>query len=134
MSARNTIAAINNRCILQEDGCLTWTGSKTQSGHGHTKYHGSIWLVHRLLYETLVREIPAGIELHHTCERPDCANVTHLREVTDLEHSLLHPTTVASIHRVKMHCIRGHPLSGENLVTTDRQRACRECARQARAR
>lgn len=35
------------------------------------------------------------------------------------------------INARKTHCIQGHPLSGDNLYLTDRQRACRLCRRDA---
>lgn len=36
-------------------------------------------------------------------------------------------------HARKTHCKHGHPLSGDNLIITKRQRACRACSRRRNA-
>lgn len=64
---------------LQKDGeCLLWTGGKFRDGYGKTRHEGKTRRVHRLLYEMINGEIPAGLVVCHTCDRPLCCNPDHL--------------------------------------------------------
>lgn len=72
------------------DGCWAWTGAIDGRGYGNVgRIHlgrRKNWIVHRLVYELTRGEIPAGHEVHHTCEERRCVNPAHLEAVTRLEH------------------------------------------------
>ena len=78
---------------------------------------------HRLYYERHVGPIPDGLEMDHLCRNRACVNPDHLEPVTRAENN--RRKAVAQTH-----CKNGHPLSGDNLLATKRQRACRACQRE----
>ncbi len=131
MSRRpNTIEKVISRLVPNENGCLIWPGAKGRAGHGHVKYKGELWRVHRLVYTHLVGPIPEGQHLHHICETPACANHNHLTAVTYIKHAYL-GDTLAVRNSTKQTCPNGHPYEGYNLIILDRgtttNRICRKC-------
>lgn len=80
---------------------------------------------HRLAYEHVVGPIPEGMDLDHLCRVRACCNPAHLAPVDRSTNNLR-----GLRHSRQENCKQGHPLSGENLRQTDRQRVCRTCERQ----
>lgn len=68
-------------------GCLHWQGAKTGHGHGRFTFRGKFKMVHRVVYELLVGEIPDGHVIDHVCGSRDCVNVRHLRTVTPQQNA-----------------------------------------------
>lgn len=68
-------------------GCWLWTGFKA-AGYGRFSFKGtnSAAAAHRLSYEALIGEIPAGLDLDHLCRVPSCVNPLHLEPVTRREN------------------------------------------------
>ena len=117
--------------------CWTWQGSKDGNGYGHFRLcSGRLVHAHRLAYFWIVGPVPEGKDLHHTCNRgrEACMNPFHLEPLTRKEH-IHRGNGIAAINARKTHCIRGHPLSGYNLVI-DRTggRQCRTCLNATRRR
>jgi hypothetical protein len=69
-----------------ESGCHEWQWSRDGGGYGRLALGGEYVLIHRLFYRLLVGPIPAGHELHHTCNNKRCVNTEHLQPVTRTEH------------------------------------------------
>ena len=113
-----------------EAGCWNWTGSGTKNGYGQfAKWHGKSAVAHRVAYELLVGEIPAGLTLDHLCRNTRCCNPAHL-EVVTIRENVLRGDTIPARNIAKTHCMHGHELSGRNLyVRPDGRRQCRECKR-----
>jgi len=111
--------------------CWVWTGFITPKGYGHVYIDGVTQRAHRVSYEKLVGDIPDGLTLDHLCGVKPCINPGHLEPVTNLVNA--QRTDKAT----KTHCIRGHELSGHNLIVkspkSGGQRQCRECKRLSRA-
>lgn len=107
--------------------CWIWTGSHTSKHYGQVTIAGKRWLVHRLTYTTLVGPIPPGLQSDHLCRVHACCNPCHIEPVTNLENAL------RGERATKTHCIRNHPLSGDNLIfkkVSERgHRRCRACWR-----
>ena len=118
----------------QPDGCWRWTGAKSR-GYGVTYNPGGSRLVHRIMYESRYGPIPDGLLGCHTCDNRWCVNPDHIFPGTAADNSadMISKGRKAGAP-MKSHCLRGHPLSGENIrerPTPDGyvQRQCRECSR-----
>lgn len=122
--------------VVQDGDGWIWTGARNSKGYGQWAVTGRSRSVHRLAYEAFVGPIPARLVLDHLCRRRTCLNPDHLEPVTDAENSRRSGLVLSSINAAKTHCLRGHPLSGDNLVMKKRGtrrpvRNCRECASEA---
>lgn len=89
--------------------CHVWRGNTDKYGYGHTGVRGKNTLAHRAWYEVHKGKIPAGLQLDHLCFNPPCVNPDHLEPVTHKENMR------RSKRAMKPNCVRGHPLSGDNL-------------------
>jgi hypothetical protein len=136
MSAKGTgldpLVRLMRHVAVQPDGCWLWTGNTNRGGYGQT-FQGfqalgthKFVLAHRLMYELHKGPIPEGLQLDHLCRVRACVNPEHLEPVTNRENLMRSPLTIV---QVKSECIRGHPLSGDNLYwRKSGTRACRTCA------
>jgi hypothetical protein len=114
---------------VKGSGCWEWTAG--QDGKGYGSIEASVAPTsHRFSYHLFVAPIPKGYHVHHECENTLCANPAHLKALTPRSHSVDHtPTSPGYINSRKTHCIRGHELSGYNLIVDkDNKRHCRECS------
>jgi hypothetical protein len=84
--------------ISEITGCWLWTGSGNhppgfpQHRYGTYSVDGTAAnhvYAHRFAYEFVNGRIPAGFEIHHTCEQKLCVNPSHLRMVTHRENCRL---------------------------------------------
>lgn len=102
--------------------CWHWRGTKDRDGYGVFGKHvaGQSRRAHRISWELLRGEIPAGKQLDHLCRNADCVNPEHLEPVTSRENSARGNTTWAQVARTGL-CSRGHKLTGGG---------CRECENQ----
>lgn len=109
--------------------CWNWKGA-TLRGYGRFRYFGHYIQAHRAAWLLLVGPIPESLELDHLCRNRSCVNPSHLEPVTGRENKL-RGDTVNARNAHKSECLRGHPLSGENLyVGPDGKRQCRMCGRE----
>ena len=68
-------------------GCRVWNGRINKpGGYGRIGYRYRQWRAHRLIYHLLVGDVPAGMELMHSCDNPLCINPNHLRPGTHSEN------------------------------------------------
>lgn len=116
--------------ILQlGNGCQVWTRTHNRQGYGVLRFKGRQHKAHRLVYETYVGAIPDKHAMHHTCECKACVNPSHLVPLTPEVHGLISKPAQAF-------CIRGHPMTPENLYAYPKarckngnlQRTCRKCS------
>jgi hypothetical protein len=124
------------------DDCWPW---KRGMSHGYGKYWtgATVTYAHRVSYEAHHGRLATDLTVDHTCHNRDrtcpggraclhrrCVNPAHLEAVTNAVNRSRAPIAGwAAIHAAKTHCKFGHPLSGDNLTVTARQRVCRECSR-----
>lgn len=135
----NTIAKILDGCERYETTGSCWTRlhGVRSDGYGGISYKSKPELVHRIIYEALVGPIPEGLMLHHVCRNRACCNPQHLDPMTLSEHTRLEDN-VSSRNKLKTHCPKGHPLSGDNVsyIPPNKRmptggRYCRTCKREA---
>lgn len=100
-----------NRKIDKTDTCWIWKGNKDPNSYGIIWINGTRKRVHRVTYELVKGKIPEGLEIDHLCCNPSCVNPDHLEAVTHKENMRRWRGNEPG------HCIRGHPLSGDNLET-----------------
>jgi hypothetical protein len=114
------------------DGCWYWTGATDgrygdyNAGRSGKNLHIK---AHRMAYLLLVGPIPEGHQLDHLCRNYLCVNPSHLEPVTQQENNRRSDSESAR-HARKTHCLRGHPLKGDNLrIKADGSRLCVTCDR-----
>lgn len=95
-----------------------WIVDKETNGYGKAYANGRTWQAHRLSYELFVGPIPLGLQLDHLCRITNCINPEHLEPVTPAENKR---------RAMKVHCKRGHKLSGNNISTNNGTRQCLKC-------
>ena len=125
------------RFVSKTETCWLWTGG-TSRGYGKFRVGRKQKQASRVAYELMRGPIPEGLQLDHLCHRPICIRPDHLEPVTPSEN-YLRGFGVPAINARKSHCIRGHPLTGENLAIVPMrgrgpQRRCLACARERNAR
>lgn len=103
-------------------GCWEWTGPVDHKGYGNITLRYRSYKVHRLMYETYVGMIPEGLVIDHLCRNRRCVNPDHLEPVTIGEN-------VRRGDLVKTHCLKGHPLTEDNVYRTAKGRQCKACAK-----
>lgn len=92
---RKSKVEINSRCSESEVGipqkildrlvvndCWEWVAGKNAGGYGCIYLAGKRWLAHRLMWETLVGQIPDDQQIDHLCRNRACCNPDHLEPVT----------------------------------------------------
>lgn len=107
---------------VTESGCWLWTACLDQYGYGDSK----LGKAHRLVYELLVGQIPAGMVMDHKCRVRCCVRPDHLRVVSKKVNAVENSLGPTAINAGKVRCKRGHPLVAGNLIPHDDGR--RECA------
>jgi hypothetical protein len=117
-----------------------WGGQTDPAGYPNFAWRGCMYRAHRFAFVALGGVIPREQELDHLCRIRDCCNRACVEAVTH-KVNMARGTAPASINLRKTHCLRGHPLSGDNLLIDSKgARACRIChgfrrrAEQARRR
>lgn len=112
------------------DGCWNWKASKDNDGYGNFWFKSKIYLAHRASYEMFVGSIQDGMTLDHICRNRSCVNPNHLRQMS-LKENILCGDGVCAKKLKQTHCVRGHELSGYNLMNRVRNgnvnRSCRIC-------
>lgn len=119
---------LHGRTVTGPNGCLLWTGSLDRAGYGRVLIDGRYRPAHRVIYELSRGPIPEGLVLDHLCRTPRCVNPEHLEPVTIAENLKRGRPSQYQLNAMKTHCLRGHPLEGENLCNRrDGKRQCRTC-------
>lgn len=111
--------------------CWLWRGLRNRDGYGVVRIDYRPKMLHRVMYEHFLGDIPDGLFIDHLCRVRHCINPGHLEVVTVAENN-------RRAALVKTHCPQGHPYEGANLRIASSgktsYRACRACNRESSAR
>lgn len=106
------------------DECWLWTGARNDRGYGQLSTRKAT----HVALELAGNLRPVGALALHSCDNPPCCNPNHLRWGTDAENAADMVQRQRHHANRKTECVRGHPLSGDNLrIRPNGQRACRTC-------
>lgn len=109
------------------DGCWIWQASLKPHGYGEFGIgNQKKMLAHRFAYILFIGPIAEGEELDHLCRKRACVNPDHLEPVTHRVNIMRGRGACAENAR-KTDCIRGHPLTGDNLSRHAKSLGKREC-------
>lgn len=107
-------------------GCWLWTGGCFPAGYGSVSMGNKTHLVHRVVYEALVGQIPEGLDLDHLCRVRRCCRPDHLEPVTTQVNIARQERALAP------ECKRGHLFTEKTtyFVVGTLQRQCKLCQRE----
>ena len=128
------IGSLLARCDLHApNGCWEFLGCLDQ-GYGRAVFRGKDGNVHKHVYEELVGPVEEGLELDHLCRNRPCCNPAHLEPVSR-KVNILRGDSPTAMNARKVACLKGHPLSGDNLyLPPNGKRQCRACRKEASAK
>ena len=112
--------------VKKTENCWLWTGTHVEQGYGYFSLRGKSVLAHRFSYQLKFGNIPAGLQLDHTCRVKDCVNPAHLEAVTHSENQRRKWGYRNNTPKTK--CVRNHPLNKESIYVDKRGRkSCKSC-------
>lgn len=111
--------------------CWLWAGAVNRHGYPQRKWDGKTHMIHRVVYENEVGEIPEGLTLDHLCRVTTCINPSHMEAVT-LRQNILRGQSPSALNAVRTHCANGHKFNKENTgwerrKTSRTARYCKTC-------
>ena len=125
---------------VPESGCWLWMSSMLSPRYEYGYIvvgHDTKLLAHRAAWMVFRGPIPKGQQVLHKCDVPSCINPDHLFLGTQRDN-LTDMTAkgrrvnggCTRANEAKTSCLRGHPLSGENLrINKQGGRICLICRR-----
>ena len=113
-------------------GCWLWNGGLFRDGYGNFSAQSGT-RAHRLAYEHFIGPVPDGLVLDHKCRVRCCVNPRHVEPVPN-RVNVLRGFGRAALQARQTHCIKGHPLDGQNLIRRNTGgRRCRTCTHALRS-
>ncbi len=112
--------------------CWLWKLKLSKYGYGYLfiRRNGkSVGLrAHRVSRILIKGAIPDDLVPDHLCRVRHCVNPDHSELVTE-QVNILRGTSFSAMQAKQTHCLKGHPLSGDNLRTHRGLRVCKTCER-----
>ena|SRR5215468_1943406 len=113
------------RFVVEDSGCWTWMGWKTEFGYGCVRYKGRDIGAHVLAYLLYKGDLPEGTQIDHLCRNRACVNPDHLEAVSPK----VNQQRMGAERRKRItHCKHGHEFTSENsILKPDGRKQCRIC-------
>jgi hypothetical protein len=111
--------------VDKSGSCWLWLAGKGSHGYGMFDAGYGMTCAHRVAYELVIGDIPAGLELDHLCRNRVCVNPSHLEPVTSQENT--RRGDAGKNNAVKTHCPAGHEYNQANTYVYKNRRNCRRC-------
>ena len=95
-----------DRIRVDENGCHLWQGWLNEYGYSRFRSDGQRGYGHRIAYQMVKGEIPAGMEIDHACQQRACVNPDHLRLATraqNIAHQRLQARNTSGVRGVSWH-------------------------------
>lgn len=106
---------------------MLYAGSVNTDGYGIVLANGKQYRAHRVMYENLVGEIPAGLYIDHLCRVRLCINPDHMEPVGNVTNIMRGEAPSAQNAR-KTHCSKGHEFTDSNThYRNNGWRICKQC-------
>lgn len=118
-----------DRAAVGPGSCWRFKASTDSHGYGQIVLAGRLRRAHRVAWILYNGRIPDGLVIDHTCRNKLCCNPSHLEAVTVQENNRRAAPYVRRPRRDQTHCLRGHALTGTNVMTYRGRRHCRKCKR-----
>jgi hypothetical protein len=77
-----------------DDECWTWTAQKDKQGYGRIWWVNSKENAHYVSWKIHYGEVPNGLHVIHTCNRPGCVNPLHLQLADRPTYGVSHEKTL----------------------------------------
>lgn len=123
--------------VQKTSSCWLWTGAKTRDGRGVIGQgkHKTILAPRVSWFVATGQWPPDSLFVCHTCDNPTCVNPDHLFLGTHTDN-MQDASRKGRIRGQSLtHCLRGHPLSGDNLgIDKYNHRRCLTCDRESKKR
>jgi len=116
--------------IKQPTECWLWQRAVDTGGYGNFSVRHRNIRAHRISCALKHGPIPAGFMVLHNCDTPACCNPDHVYVGTAKQNMDDQVLRKRQVNVRKTVCIRGHPLTDENITnwpSRPRQRCCPIC-------
>lgn len=115
------------------EDCWEWSGrrdGRSDQGYGFITLSNVPVRAHRVAYELASgRPLQSDQFVCHSCDNPPCCNPAHLFIGSVVENNRDSRAKGRHYQASKAFCVRGHELSGANLISEGGKRRCRTCTR-----